>query len=89
VSKWKLSELVILDSEARKMIWIWIKKTFRGLCEKEGCNKARMRYFSYCHGHQIEWAQEVGEQIRKEKFERDVNVHLEALRRFQWERRGT
>lgn len=65
---------------------LWVKRTFRGLCAWEGCNRAKMQFFSYCHEHQIEWAQEVGRQMRKADFERDVAVHVEAMRRFEAER---
>jgi len=58
---------------------------WRPLCEVEGCERSA-GYFATCDTHAAkEWREHDREQERQ-RFERDVRVHLEALRRFDAEK---
>jgi len=61
--------------------WIlWV----RGECEVEGCTEPQRgfpMYGGFCGHHFDQYMQELRERIAAEKFEREVQIHAEALRR--------
>lgn len=60
----------------RWVLWL------RGPCRVEGCTNVSERFGRRCWPHEIEHVKEVGRQIAAEQFEREVQIHTEALRRF-------
>jgi len=64
------------DLRLRWLLWA------RGECAHDGCRRPSMRHlFTRCSEHEAHHWREVGRRIEAEKFEREVQVHAEALRR--------
>lgn len=69
--------------------WKRFLRWFRGECAVEGCDKPPAdRTVDYCHTHCMERMRKIGKQIADEKFEYEVAVQVEALRRFHHEQKG-
>ena len=62
-----------------------IDRWWRPRCEVAGCY-CRDENFGMCGGHSAESWREYQRKEASRKFERDVSVHLEALRRFDEEK---
>ncbi len=64
-----------------KSLWLRARLWARGECKHEGCPLPRMGYFDFCEKHAAQSWREACERIAAEKFERDVQVQAETLRR--------